>query len=246
MHQILRTGGQQLQHILKSFNLLLLKPWKPDWKHVGTMWLPLSWIFVAAGVCVLWMDLPAKGDSVSGGEGELVRRGERGSGSLWHRSQLHSSARSRWTDGRTDRKTERGEGGEAQVFMDAALPPPAPTVLLQKVRRGRRKGMPEDNRQTTSNGPMWERFRNEAKTAQHRLSWKSDSWSVRLGQEGKSSVSTQRREREKPECGEPHSCRRTSGGCWIRDCVQQKQPKNIVSCRKATCTGILCLQQNKG
>lgn len=57
------------------------------------------------------------------------------SGSLWHRSHLHSSAGSRWTDERIDGQTEQREGGDTQILAGTAAPPPAHKVLLQKGRR---------------------------------------------------------------------------------------------------------------
>lgn len=42
------------------------------------------------------------------------------SGSLWHRSHLHSSAGSRWTDDRRDGQTEQGEG-ETHRYSQALL-----------------------------------------------------------------------------------------------------------------------------
>lgn len=57
----------------------------------------------------LWMDQPVRGETVSE-EDELVQRGGKGSGSLWHRLHLHSSAGSRWKDERIDGQTEPGEG----------------------------------------------------------------------------------------------------------------------------------------
>lgn len=55
------------------------------------------------------MDRPVKGESVSREGGEVSVERKEDSGSLWHRSHLHNSAGSRWTDWRINGQTERGE-----------------------------------------------------------------------------------------------------------------------------------------
>lgn len=76
---------------------------------------------------------------------------EENSGGLWHRSHLHSSAGSRWTDERIDGQTEQREGETHKILAGTAAPPPAHKVLLQK-EGGRCQKM--NNRQTTSNSAM--------------------------------------------------------------------------------------------
>lgn len=63
------------------------------------------------------------------------------SGGLWHRLHLHSSAGSRWADGRIDGQTEWGEGGDTQtqILAGTAALPPAQTVPLQKEGEGARR-----------------------------------------------------------------------------------------------------------
>lgn len=59
------------------------------------------------------MDEPVRGESVSEEGGGVSTKRKESSGSLWHRSHLHSLAGSRWTDDRIDGQTEcvGGVGG---------------------------------------------------------------------------------------------------------------------------------------
>lgn len=83
------------------------------------------------------MDEPVRGESVSEEGGGVSTKRKESSGSLWHRSHLHSLAGSRWTDDRIDGQTECVGGwvGGAQILAGTAAPPPAATG---------RTGMPED------------------------------------------------------------------------------------------------------
>lgn len=55
------------------------------------------------------MDRPVKGESVSREGGEVSVERKEDSGSLWHRSHLHNSAGSRWTDWRINGSENEGK-----------------------------------------------------------------------------------------------------------------------------------------
>lgn len=143
------------------------------------------------------------------------------------------------------------KGRDAQThrrtLAGTAAAPPAHTVPLQK-EGGRAPGdeKTDDIKRSDVKGESG----NSAKTAQHRLSWKSDSRSVSDRKASLQSAHKEQREEErKREAGVLAALLQADRwGCWIRDCVKRNttQKNSTVPCSKATCTAIRCLQRNKG
>lgn len=195
----------------------------------------------------LWMDRPVKRESVSREGGEVSVERKEDSGSLWHRSHLHNSAGSRWTDWRINGQTERGRGETQKHAYSQALlqPPPAHTVPLQKGRR--RRGCKKIN--TGQHQTVWcEKESGEIqpnRTAQNKLEIRQSVSQTRTGRQVLSCQRDEGIERQKPRVFTA-LLQMDQGDARLETVSNKNTTQNIVPCTEATCTVILCLQQNEG
>lgn len=181
------------------------------------------------------MDQPVRGESVSEGEEGLVWRGRKTQAVLWHRLHLHSSAGSRWTDGRIDGQTEWGEeGGETHKhrYSQGLLH----CLLLRQCRCKRKGRLPEDEKQTNSIKQSDVKERVEIRPKLHSTDEAGSRTDGQSDSDRKASLQSaqrkqRRREKEKPECSQ-HSCRRTSGDAGLETVSNKTQPKTLCRAEK--------------
>lgn len=151
-------------------------------------------------------------------------------------------------EGRYEKNHLRGQTGrhrtEGETDRHSQALPPAHAVLLQTEGGDARQRVTGEQHQTGRCEEERRMMRHSAKAAEHRKSWKSASQLELDGRARLQSPHKEKIEKGEPECSQ-QSCGRTSGDAGL-DCVKQNTTQHIVSCRTATCTVILCLQQNKG
>lgn len=142
-------------------------------------------------------------------------------------------------DGREDRWADRAKrGGDTQDTRRHCCTASCSQSAAAKGRRA----MPEDEANNIKQCDVREREREETfgqnRIAQTKLEVRQSVSQTRTGRQGK--------QREREATVFTALLQTDQWGCWIRDCVKRNTTQNIVSCRKATCTVILCLQRNKG
>lgn len=112
IHSFVTEGGKTfLAALILMIIVVVVAVWQLLWE--------CQRVFVS--MSHLWMDRPVKRESVSREGGEVSVERKEDSGSLWHRSHLHNSAGSRWTDWRINGQTERGRGETQKHTYSQAL-----------------------------------------------------------------------------------------------------------------------------